>query len=93
MLVRSLFLFAFVCSPACLSPRISDAGIAIESRGGASKVSERVRAGVATDFEIFQKLEIMRMISSFLPNLRLSAAGTPELRIAAHAHGYRMSAL
>ena len=44
---------------------------------------------MAPDFEISQKLEIMRMISFFLPNLRLSAAGTPELRIAAHAHGYR----
>ena len=43
---------------------------------------------MAPDFEIFQKLEIMRMISVFLPNLRLSAVGTPELRLAAHAHGY-----
>ena len=50
-------------------------------------------ATVAPDFEISQKLEIMRMISFVLPNLRFSAVGTPELRIAAHAHGYRMSAL
>ena len=35
------------------------------------------------DFEIFQKIEIMRMISFLLPDLRLSAIGTPELRIAA----------
>ena len=56
-------------------------------------MSELARAAVAPDFEIFQKLEIMRMISFFLPNLRWSAGGTPELRIAAHAHGYRMSAL
>ena len=48
---------------------------------------------VAPDFEIFQKLEIMRMISFFLPNLRLSAIGTPEVRIATDAHGYRVSAL
>ena len=34
---------------------------------------------MAPDFEIFQKLEIMRMISFFLPNLRLGAVGTPEL--------------
>ena len=56
-------------------------------------MSESARAAVAPDFEIFWKLEIMRMISFFLPDLRLSAVGTPELRIAAHAHGYRMSAL
>ena len=37
---------------------------------------------MAPDFEIFQKLEIMRMFSFFLQNLRLSAIGTPELRIA-----------
>ena len=37
---------------------------------------------MAPDFEIFWKLEIMRMISFFLPDLRLSAVGTPELRIA-----------
>ena len=48
-------------------------------------MSESARAAVAPDFEIFWKLEVMRMISFFLPNLRLSAAGTPELRIAAHA--------
>ena len=46
-------------------------------------MSESARAAVATDFEIFWKLEIMRMISFFLPDLRLSAVGTPELRIAA----------
>ena len=38
---------------------------------------------MAPDFEIFRKIEIMRMISFFLPDLRLSAIGTPELRIAA----------
>ena len=54
---------------------------------------EGARAAVAPDFEIFWKLEIMRMSSFFLPDLRLSALGTPELRIAAHAHGYRISAL
>ena len=36
---------------------------------------------MAPDFEILQKVEIMRMISFFLPDLRLSAVGTPELRI------------
>ena len=56
-------------------------------------MSESARAAVATNFEIFWKLEIMRMISLFLPDLKLSAVGTPELRIVAHAHGYRMSAL
>ena len=56
-------------------------------------MSEAARAAVAQDFEIFWKLEIVRMISFLLPNLRLSAVGTLELRIAAHAHGYRMSAL
>ena len=56
-------------------------------------MSESARAAVAPDFEIFWKREIMRMISFLLPNLRLSAVGTPETRIAAHAHGYRMSAL
>ena len=56
-------------------------------------MSESARAAVAPDFEIFWKLEIMRMISFFLPDLRLSGVGTPELRIATHAHGYRMSAL
>ena len=38
---------------------------------------------MAPDFEIFQKLEIMRMISLLLPDLRLSAIGASELRIAA----------
>ena len=38
---------------------------------------------MAPDFEIFQNIEIMRMISLLLPDLRLSATGTPELRIAA----------
>ena len=38
---------------------------------------------MAPDFEIFQKFEIMRMISFFLPDLRLSAIETPEWRIAA----------
>ena len=38
---------------------------------------------VAPDFEIFWKIEIVRMISVFLPDLRLSIVGTPELRIAA----------
>ena len=56
-------------------------------------MSESARAAVASDFEIFWKLEIMRMISFFLPDLRLSGVGTAELRIAAHAHGYRMSTL
>ena len=37
---------------------------------------------MAPDFEIFPKFEIMCMISFFLPDLRLSAVGTPELRIA-----------
>ena len=46
-------------------------------------MSESARAAVAPDFEIFWKLEIMRMISLFLPDLRSSAVGTPELRIAA----------
>ena len=40
---------------------------------------------VVPEFEIYWKTEIMRMISFFLPDLRLSAAGTPELRIAAPA--------
>ena len=31
----------------------------------------------------FQEIEIMRMISFFLLDLRLSAVGTPKLRIAA----------
>ena len=56
-------------------------------------MSESAQAAVAPDFEILWKLEIMRMISFFLPDLRLSAVGAPELRIAAHVHGYRMSAL
>ena len=38
---------------------------------------------MAQDLEIFWKIEIMRMISFFLPDLRLSAIETPELRIAA----------
>ena len=38
---------------------------------------------MAQDFKIFWNIEIMRMISSFLPDLRLSVVGTPELRIAA----------
>ena len=38
---------------------------------------------MAPDFEIFQEIEIMRMILFFLLDLRLSAVGTPELRIAA----------
>ena len=38
---------------------------------------------MAPDFEIFCKIEIKRMISFFLPDVRLSATGTPELRIAA----------
>ena len=38
---------------------------------------------VGPDFKIFWKIQIMRMISFFLPDLRLSAVGTPELRIAA----------
>ena len=42
-----------------------------------------MRTAVAPDFEIFKKTEIMRMISFFLPDLRLSAIGAPELRIAA----------
>ena len=37
---------------------------------------------MAPDFEIFHEIEIMRMISLFLPDLRLSAVGTPELRLA-----------
>ena len=56
-------------------------------------MSESARAAMAPDFAIFWKLEIMRMISFFLPDLRVSVVGTPELKIAAHAHGYRMSAL
>ena len=38
---------------------------------------------MAPDFEIFPKIEIRRMISFLLPDLRLSAIGAPELRIAA----------
>ena len=38
---------------------------------------------MAPDFEIFNKIEIMHMISFFLPDLRLSAIVAPELRIAA----------
>ena len=41
------------------------------------------RAAVAPDFEIVQKIEIMCMISFFLPDLGLSVVGTPELRIVA----------
>ena len=49
---------------------------------------------MAPDFEIFWKLEINHAHDFvFLPDLRFRAGGTPELRIAAHAHGYRMSAL
>ena len=48
-------------------------------------MSESARAAVTPDFEIFWKLEIMRMISFFLPDFRLSAVGTPELRIAARS--------
>ena len=63
------------------------------SLAGAYAKGELVSAGRrGSDFEIFWKVEIMRMLSSLLPNLRLSAVGTPELRIAAHAHGYHMSA-
>ena len=38
---------------------------------------------MAPEFEIFWKIEIVRMISFSLPDLRLSAIGAPELRIAA----------
>ena len=56
-------------------------------------MSDWARTAVAPNFEIFGKIEIMRMISFFLPNLRLSAVGTPKWRIAAHGHGYRVSAI
>ena len=36
---------------------------------------------MASDFEIFQKIVTMRMISLFLAALRLSGHRTPELRI------------
>ena len=35
---------------------------------------------MAPDFEIFWKVEIMRMILFFLPDLRMSAVGTPDLQ-------------
>ena len=54
-------------------------------------MSESARAAVTPDFEIFWKLEIMRMISFFLPDFRLSAVGSPELRIAAHAQPMPMA--
>ena len=38
---------------------------------------------ILSDFEIFRKIEIMRMVSFFQVGLRLSAHWTPELRIAA----------
>ena len=38
---------------------------------------------MAPDFEIVLTIEVLRMISFFLPDLRFSAVGTPDLRIAA----------
>ena len=53
-------------------PRISDAGIAIESRKCVE--GESVIAGsMAPDFEIFREIQIMRMISFFQADLRLRA--------------------
>ena len=38
---------------------------------------------MAPNFEIFQEIETIRMVSFFQPSLRLSALGTPGLRTAA----------
>ena len=61
VLVEELFL----AGPYLLSLQVG-AGIAIESR-------ELARAAMAPHFEIFQKIDTMRMVSFFQVGLRLSA--------------------